>query len=90
MKLKKVEELAKAEMVSAIAREKAAQIEKMAEANLHVCIICFVNLRNLFAFHLLGITLEYNVYKEHCYYTEDSVRIKQHVRCRDLPAARPL
>lgn len=36
MKLKQVEELAKAEMVSAIAREKAAQIEKMAEANLHV------------------------------------------------------
>ncbi|XP_030468674.2 MICOS complex subunit MIC60, mitochondrial isoform X1 [Syzygium oleosum] len=40
MKLKKVEELAKAEMVSAIAREKAAQIEKMAEANLHINALC--------------------------------------------------
>lgn len=40
MKLKKAEELAKAEMVSAIAREKAAQIEKMAEANLHINALC--------------------------------------------------
>ncbi|KAB2597348.1 UBX domain-containing protein 4 [Pyrus ussuriensis x Pyrus communis] len=35
MKLKKVEELAKAELAATIAREKASQIEKMAEANLH-------------------------------------------------------
>ncbi|KAI3441116.1 uncharacterized protein J3R85_002792 [Psidium guajava] len=40
MKLKQVEELAKAEMFSAIAREKAAQIEKMAEANLHINALC--------------------------------------------------
>ncbi|XP_048128196.1 MICOS complex subunit MIC60 isoform X2 [Rhodamnia argentea] len=40
MKLKQVEELAKAEMVSVIAREKAAQIEKMAEANLHINALC--------------------------------------------------
>lgn len=40
MKLKKAEELAKAEMVSAIAHEKAAQIEKMAEANLHINALC--------------------------------------------------
>ncbi|KAL3721654.1 hypothetical protein ACJRO7_034055 [Eucalyptus globulus] len=40
MQLKKAEELAKAEMVSAIAREKAAQIEKMAEANLHINALC--------------------------------------------------
>ncbi|TQD72487.1 hypothetical protein C1H46_041976 [Malus baccata] len=35
MKLKKVEELAKAGLAAAIAREKTSQIEKMAEANLH-------------------------------------------------------
>ncbi|OWM82232.1 hypothetical protein CDL15_Pgr001806 [Punica granatum] len=35
LKLKKVEELSKAEMSAAIAREKASQVEKMAEANLH-------------------------------------------------------
>ncbi|KAF8012065.1 hypothetical protein BT93_I0253 [Corymbia citriodora subsp. variegata] len=40
MELKKVEELAKAEMVSAVALEKAAQIEKMAEANLHINALC--------------------------------------------------
>lgn len=34
--LSKVEELAKAEMISEIAKEKAAQIEKMAEADLNV------------------------------------------------------
>lgn len=36
MKLKKVQELAKAELNAAIANEKAAQIEKMAEANINV------------------------------------------------------
>lgn len=36
IKLKKVEELAKAELAAAIASEKTTQIEKMAEANLHV------------------------------------------------------
>ncbi|PQQ03938.1 uncharacterized protein Pyn_33417 [Prunus yedoensis var. nudiflora] len=36
MKLKKVEELAKAELAAAIANEKTTQIEKMAEANLHI------------------------------------------------------
>lgn len=35
-KLKKVQELAKAEQSALIANEKAAQIERMAEANLHV------------------------------------------------------
>jgi len=34
--LSKAEELAKAEMISTIAKEKAAQIEKMAEADLNV------------------------------------------------------
>lgn len=34
--LKKTQELAKAELAAAIAGEKAGQIEKMAEANLHV------------------------------------------------------
>lgn len=34
--LKKAEELAKAELAAAIAREKAAQIEKLGEADLHV------------------------------------------------------
>lgn len=36
-KLKEVQELAKAKLAAAIASEKASQIEKMAEANLHVC-----------------------------------------------------
>lgn len=36
LKLKKVQELAKAEQAALIASEKAAQIENMAEANLHV------------------------------------------------------
>lgn len=36
MKLRKVEELAKAELAAAIASEKTSQIEKMTEANLHV------------------------------------------------------
>lgn len=35
-KLRKLQDLAKAELAAAIASEKAAQIEKMAEANLHV------------------------------------------------------
>ena len=35
-KLKKTEELAKAELAAKLASEKAAQIEKIAEANLHV------------------------------------------------------
>lgn len=37
--LKKVEELGKAEVASAIASEKASQIEKMAEADLNVCFL---------------------------------------------------
>ena len=36
LKLHKAQELGKAEMAAVIANEKAAQIEKMAEANLHV------------------------------------------------------
>ena len=36
LNLKKVQELAKAEQAALIASEKAAQIEEMAEANLHV------------------------------------------------------
>lgn len=36
MNWKKFQELAKAELAAAIASEKAAQIEKIAEANLHV------------------------------------------------------
>ncbi|KAM1091775.1 hypothetical protein ACFX19_019439 [Malus domestica] len=40
MKLKKVEELAKAGLAAAIAREKTSQIEKMAEANLHINALC--------------------------------------------------
>lgn len=35
-KLKEVQDFAKAELAALIAREKAAQIEKMAEANLNV------------------------------------------------------
>ncbi|XP_057970536.1 MICOS complex subunit MIC60, mitochondrial [Malania oleifera] len=40
LKLKKVQELAKAELAAAIASEKASQIEKMAEANLHINALC--------------------------------------------------
>ncbi|KAL5556415.1 hypothetical protein UlMin_038651 [Ulmus minor] len=39
-KLKKVEELAKAELAAKIASEKAAQIEKISEANLHINALC--------------------------------------------------
>ncbi|KAI4371248.1 hypothetical protein MLD38_019509 [Melastoma candidum] len=39
-KLKKVVELAKLETAASIAREKAAQIEKVAEANLHINALC--------------------------------------------------
>lgn len=35
-KLKEIQDIAKAELTAAIASEKASQIEKMAEANLHV------------------------------------------------------
>ncbi|XP_023634942.1 MICOS complex subunit MIC60 [Capsella rubella] len=38
--LSKAEELAKAEMISAIAKEKATQIEKMAEADLNIKALC--------------------------------------------------
>lgn len=40
LKLKKVQELCKAELDAAIASEKASQIEKMAEANLHINALC--------------------------------------------------
>ncbi|KAF7834250.1 MICOS complex subunit MIC60 isoform X2 [Senna tora] len=40
MKLKKVQELAKAELNAAIAKEKASQIEKMAEANININGLC--------------------------------------------------
>uniref|UniRef100_A0A5B7A9L1 MICOS complex subunit MIC60 n=1 Tax=Davidia involucrata TaxID=16924 RepID=A0A5B7A9L1_DAVIN len=40
LKLKKIQELAKAELASAIASEKASQIEKMTEANLHINALC--------------------------------------------------
>ncbi|CAI9109353.1 OLC1v1009160C1 [Oldenlandia corymbosa var. corymbosa] len=40
LELKKVQELAKAELAAAVAREKASQIEKMAEANLHINALC--------------------------------------------------
>ncbi|XP_059308062.1 MICOS complex subunit MIC60, mitochondrial [Lycium ferocissimum] len=40
LKLKKAQELAKAELDAAIASEKASQIEKMAEANLHINALC--------------------------------------------------
>jgi mitofilin len=36
LKLKTLQEFAKAELAAAITSEKATQIEKMAEANLHV------------------------------------------------------
>lgn len=39
-KLEKAQELAKAELVAAIANEKAAQIKKMSEANLHIDALC--------------------------------------------------
>ncbi|PHT31849.1 hypothetical protein CQW23_28186 [Capsicum baccatum] len=40
LKLKKAQELVKAELNAAIASEKASQIEKMAEANLHINALC--------------------------------------------------
>ncbi|OAY35885.1 MICOS complex subunit mic60 isoform X2 [Manihot esculenta] len=40
MSLKKFQDLAKAELAAAIASEKAAQIEKMAEANLNINALC--------------------------------------------------
>ncbi|KAJ1412863.1 Mitochondrial inner membrane protein Mitofilin [Sesbania bispinosa] len=40
LKLKKVQELAKAELNAAIANEKAAQIEKMSEANININALC--------------------------------------------------
>lgn len=40
LEMKKLQELTKAELASAIATEKAAQIEKMAEANLHINALC--------------------------------------------------
>ncbi|KAK8490213.1 hypothetical protein V6N12_011361 [Hibiscus sabdariffa] len=40
MKLEKAQELGKAEVIAAIANEKAALIEKMAEANLHIQALC--------------------------------------------------
>ncbi|KAB2052117.1 hypothetical protein ES319_A12G097500v1 [Gossypium barbadense] len=40
MNLKNAQEQGKAELVSAIAHEKAAQIEKMAEANFHINALC--------------------------------------------------
>ncbi|KAK7399498.1 hypothetical protein VNO78_10682 [Psophocarpus tetragonolobus] len=40
LKLKQVQELAKAELNAAIANEKAAQIEKMAEANVNINALC--------------------------------------------------
>ncbi|XP_011005637.1 PREDICTED: MICOS complex subunit MIC60-like isoform X2 [Populus euphratica] len=40
MKLQKLKELAKAELLAASAREKAAQIEKMTEANLNINALC--------------------------------------------------
>lgn len=40
LKLRKLQDMAKAELAAAIASEKAAQIEKMAEANLHINALC--------------------------------------------------
>ncbi|KAL6959290.1 hypothetical protein U1Q18_039435 [Sarracenia purpurea var. burkii] len=40
LKLKKIHELAKAELAAAIASEKASHIEKIAEANLHINALC--------------------------------------------------
>ncbi|KAA8530904.1 hypothetical protein F0562_005637 [Nyssa sinensis] len=40
LKMKKIQELAKAELAASIASEKASQIEKMAEANLHINALC--------------------------------------------------
>ncbi|KAG9132071.1 hypothetical protein Leryth_025907 [Lithospermum erythrorhizon] len=40
LKFRKVQELAKAELNAAIASEKASQIEKMAEANVHINALC--------------------------------------------------
>ncbi|XP_038882923.1 kinesin-like protein KIF15 isoform X1 [Benincasa hispida] len=39
-KLRKLQDMAKAELAAAIASEKAAQMEKMAEANLHINALC--------------------------------------------------
>ncbi|KAK4394414.1 hypothetical protein Sango_1912200 [Sesamum angolense] len=39
-KLKQMQDISKAELTAAIAREKASQIEKMAEANLHINALC--------------------------------------------------
>ncbi|KAL0378430.1 UNVERIFIED_CONTAM: hypothetical protein Sradi_3148500, partial [Sesamum radiatum] len=39
-KLKQMQDISKAEVAAAIAREKASQIEKMAEANLHINALC--------------------------------------------------
>ncbi|PIN05707.1 hypothetical protein CDL12_21736 [Handroanthus impetiginosus] len=39
-RLKEMNDIAKAELAAAIAREKASQIEKMAEANLHINALC--------------------------------------------------
>ncbi|KAK4417151.1 hypothetical protein Salat_2540700 [Sesamum alatum] len=39
-KLKQMQDISKAELAAAIAREKASQIEKMAEANLHINALC--------------------------------------------------
>ncbi|RAL46336.1 hypothetical protein DM860_015329 [Cuscuta australis] len=40
LNLKKIQELSKVEVATAIASEKASQIEKMAEANLHIDALC--------------------------------------------------
>lgn len=40
LKLKKMHDLAKADLAAAIASEKASQLEKMAEANLHINALC--------------------------------------------------
>ncbi|XP_073158317.1 MICOS complex subunit MIC60, mitochondrial [Henckelia pumila] len=40
LKLKQIQDLAKADLAAAIASEKASQIEKMAEANLHINALC--------------------------------------------------
>ncbi|RWR71839.1 Mitochondrial inner membrane protein Mitofilin [Cinnamomum micranthum f. kanehirae] len=40
LELKKAQDLAKAELAAAIASEKSSQIEKMAEANLHIDALC--------------------------------------------------
>ncbi|EOX92208.1 Uncharacterized protein TCM_001189 isoform 2, partial [Theobroma cacao] len=47
MKLQKAQELGKAELAAAIASEKAAQIEKMAEANLHAHIATWLKVKEV-------------------------------------------